>query len=239
MQASGSQQTITYATPMTAYQYPQMQQMQYRPQAYYPQQIVQQPYVHQQPMPMPGGAVYMHQPQQHVVYQQQPYQQQYQMGSGGHTSAHISETDRRVDDSKPPVPNTGRVHMVISGIDYSCDKQSWAGPPPHGNGPLDTKYAFEMMKDLAWKSGAQYMTLWNEECTKERICQAIAEVAAKCGPNDTFIFYYTGHGDRLPRRDGSQIDGGFDESLCLVDANGNTDDPSMQYRNQVWLRDDD
>jgi hypothetical protein len=102
---------------------------------------------------------------------------------------------------------------------------------------LDTKYAFEMMKDLAWKSGAQYLTLWNEECTKERISQAIAEVASKCEPNDTFIFYYTGHGDRLPRRD--HHDGGFDECLCLVDANGNTDDPSMQYRQQTWLRDDD
>ena len=34
---------------------------------------------------------------------------------------------------------------------YSCDHQSWAGPPPRGHGPLDTSYAFNMMVDLAPK----------------------------------------------------------------------------------------
>merc|ERR1719410_1642539 len=190
--------------------------------------------MHQQPAYMTaGGPVYMQQPCQagNQFMHQQPYH-----AGGQHIDVHMSATDRRVDDSKPPLPMQGAVHMVICGIDYSCDTQSWAGPPPHGHGPLDTHYAFEMMKDLAWKSGAQYMTLWNQECTKERIAQAITEVASKCRPEDTFIFYYTGHGDQLPNMDGS--DGGQDECLCLVDANGNTDDPSYQYRNQVWLRDD-
>jgi len=290
-QPSTSQQAMVYSSPvqpMACYQgYPNMQPMQYSPQVQYPQQIMHQPYVHQQPTFTPAaGPVYMQQPyqagnqvmlhqQQHVagpVYMQQPYQagtqfithqqqfhqnhagpvymqQPYQAGNqvimhqqphhqhSGHINPHMSATDRKVDDSRPPLPMEGAVHMLICGIDYACDSQSWAGPPPHGHGPLDTHYAFEMMKDLAFKSGAQYLTLWNQECTKERVVQAVQEVASKCGPNDTFIFYYTGHGDRLPRADSR--DGGQDESLCLVDANGNTDDPSMQLRNHVWLRDDD
>jgi len=239
LQTSSSQQGIAYGSPVPqqrAYYtgYPQMQPMQ---QVHYPQQFIQQPYVQHLPMYMPsGGQMHVQQPYQagpQVV--QQAYQQGFQQGSG-HVSAHLSAVDRRVDDSKPGLPQQGNVHMLICGIDYSCDTQSWAGPPPHGNGPLDTQYAFEMMKDLAWKSGAQYHSLWNQQCTKEGIAQAIQEVASKCAPHDTFIFYYTGHGDRLPRAD--HRDDGLDECLCTVDANGNTDDPSMQYRNQVWMRDD-
>jgi len=139
------------------------------------------------------------------------------------------------DEDGEPLAAEGKVHMLITGIDYSCDSQSWAGPPPNGHGPLDTKFAFEMMKDLAWKSGADYMTLWNEQCTTEHIVEAIGEVGAKCKPNDTFIFYYTGHGDQLPDPTGQER---MDQCLCLVDASGNTDDPTMTYRQQVWMRDD-
>lgn len=144
-------------------------------------------------------------------------------------------------DSNPPLPIQGQVHMLITGIDYACDKQSWAGPPPHGNGPLDTKFAFEMMKELAYKSGASYTTLWNEQCTKEGIVRAILEVGAKCQPEDTFVFYYTGHGDQLPNDQAAyRLEGEeSDQCFCLVDARGNTDDPTMQYRRQVWMRDDD
>jgi len=137
-------------------------------------------------------------------------------------------------DHGEDVPHEGQVHMLITGIDYACDTQSWAGPVK-GHGPLDTKFAFEMMKDLAWKSGADYMTLWNEQCTSEGIIEAIREVGAKCQPDDTFIFYYTGHGDQLPDPTGHEH---MDQCLCLVDANGNTDDATMTYRQQVWLRDD-
>jgi len=139
------------------------------------------------------------------------------------------------DDDGELSPTEGKVHMLITGIDYACDSQSWAGPPPNGHGPLDTKYAFEMMKDLAWKSGADYMTLWNEQCTTEHMIEAINEVGAKCKPDDTFIFYYTGHGDQLPDPTGQER---MDQCLCLVDANGNTDDATMTYRQQVWMRDD-
>lgn len=80
--------------------------------------------------------------------------------------------------------------------------------------------------------------LWNEECTRSGVKDAIAEVAELCGPNDYFVFYYTGHGDQLPDTDGLEEDG-MDEALCLVDENGNTDDPQMQLRQEVWMRDDE
>mmetsp|Transcript_105688 Transcript_105688/g.187950 ORF Transcript_105688/g.187950 Transcript_105688/m.187950 type:complete len:304 (-) Transcript_105688:175-1086(-) len=127
----------------------------------------------------------------------------------------------------------GEVHALICGIDYTCDRQSWAGQKP-----LDTRHAFDMMVGLCEASGvATLKTLWNTQCTKEGILAAIEEVGAECGENDFFIFYYTGHGDQLPSIEGSHEV--MDQCFCTVDQFGNTDDATMQYRNQVWLRDDD
>jgi len=154
------------------------------------------------------------------------------------------ETNEQVEDREIDLPaHEGKIHMLITGIDYACDSQSWAGPPPAGHGPLDTKFAWDMMVDLAKLSGVEanggsVTTMWNEECTKEGICAKIAEVVAQCEDGDYFIFYYTGHGDRLPQDDAGEAEE-MDNCLCTVDAYGNTDDPDMQLRSQVWLRDDD
>jgi len=135
----------------------------------------------------------------------------------------------------------GEVHVVICGIDYTCDRQSWAGRKP-----LDTKFAFDMMVGLCEACEVDTLkTLWNEQCTKEGILAAIEEVGAACGENDYFVFYYTGHGDQLPNVEGNRggAAGGsqeaMDQCFCTVDEDGNTDDATMQYRKQVWLRDDD
>jgi len=50
------------------------------------------------------------------------------------------------------------------------------------------------------------------------------------------VFYYTGHGGQLPQDDASEGEQ-FDQCFCLVDADGNTDDPTMQYRKKAWMRD--
>mmetsp|Transcript_33455 Transcript_33455/g.73198 ORF Transcript_33455/g.73198 Transcript_33455/m.73198 type:complete len:304 (-) Transcript_33455:97-1008(-) len=136
----------------------------------------------------------------------------------------------------------GEIHMVICGLDYACDRRSWAGPPPAGNGPLDTKYAYNMMIELAQKCEAKTIaTCWNEQCTKENIAKTISEVGKKCGEEDYFIFYYTGHGDRLPsiHQGDEDDDEEEDNCFCTVGPDGATDDPAMQYRTQVWWRDDD
>lgn len=129
----------------------------------------------------------------------------------------------------------GEVHMLITGIDYSCDKVSWAGQHP-----LDTKYAWDMMNDLADKCEVtSKKTMFNKDCTIKGMQDAIKEVSKKCGKGDYFVFYYTGHGDQLPS-DGDDVEeDGADECFCLVDNEGKTDDAAMTYRQQVWWRDDD
>jgi hypothetical protein len=122
----------------------------------------------------------------------------------------------------------GEVHIIIAGIDYSCDR-TWAG-----QNPLDTRHAFDIYVDLARRCEcATIKTLWNEQCTKQGFLDAIEEVGQEVGDNDYFIFYYTGHGDRLVDDDGDEASG-RDSALCLLGDDGNT-----EPRNEVWLRDDD
>mmetsp|Transcript_98831 Transcript_98831/g.176045 ORF Transcript_98831/g.176045 Transcript_98831/m.176045 type:complete len:392 (-) Transcript_98831:101-1276(-) len=163
----------------------------------------------------------------------------------------------------PSAPQ-GTVHALVCGIDYSCDFQSWAGPPPKGSGPLDTGYAFRGFQGILRACGVSSVkTLWNQQCTRAGLRAACAEVGRLCKPGDYFLFYYTGHGDQLPaepeddEEEEEEEQGCFcnplssksgksgheseqqDQCFCLVDANGNTDDATMTYRQQVWMRDDE
>jgi len=143
----------------------------------------------------------------------------------------------------PMEDKEGETYMLICGIDYACDFKSWAGPRQTGrNPPLDTKYAWNFMRSLAAECGIENVTtLFNEQCTAQGIKDAIAEVASQCEEGDTFIFYYTGHGDQLPQDDYDEVDEANDQCLCTVGPDGCCDDvqPNNQYRAAVWLRDDD
>eukprot|EP00931_Biecheleriopsis_adriatica_P074480 TRINITY_DN48528_c0_g1_i1.p1 TRINITY_DN48528_c0_g1~~TRINITY_DN48528_c0_g1_i1.p1 ORF type:complete len:288 (+),score=27.96 TRINITY_DN48528_c0_g1_i1:100-963(+) len=130
----------------------------------------------------------------------------------------------------------GEVHVVLCGIDYSCDTQSWAG-----QNPLDTAMSFQFLQDLvAHCQPKSQVALWNEQCTKEGVMSAIQAVGSATGPNDYFVFYYTGHGDQLPQDDAGETEA-LDQCFCLVDGNGNTDigNGDMGFRTQAWMRDDD
>jgi len=122
--------------------------------------------------------------------------------------------------------------MLACGLDYSCDRQSWAGKKP-----LDTRYSFDMMIGLGQACGATTVrTLWNKQCTRAGLLAAIREVGQRCRPEDYFVFYYTGHGETL-MTNSLRKTGGKDQCFCLVDQHGNADDTSMTYRQQVWMRD--
>jgi len=123
---------------------------------------------------------------------------------------------------------SGEVRMIVMWNNYS-----W--PPlarPFGQwGPLDTHHGGQIMTTLAQACGVKDITeIKNEQCEPQRVVDTIFQVGQRCAPNDTFVFYYTGHGDSLPDQDGDEIDG-TDEALCTV-ING-------QCGQWTYLRDDD
>eukprot|EP00811_Abedinium_folium_P037233 NODE_9868_length_1393_cov_18.093207.p1 GENE.NODE_9868_length_1393_cov_18.093207~~NODE_9868_length_1393_cov_18.093207.p1 ORF type:complete len:305 (+),score=88.69 NODE_9868_length_1393_cov_18.093207:121-1035(+) len=123
----------------------------------------------------------------------------------------------------------GAVHVLLAGLDYKCDRQTWAGKHP-----LDTRMAFDFMVDLCHKSEVSTIhTIWNRQCTRKGVRNAIQKVGAQCAEDDVFLFYYTGHGDRLKDLDGDE-ESGFDSALCLVGEDGNA-----EPRGQVWMSDDE
>ncbi|MCR8724199.1 caspase family protein [Frigidibacter sp. ROC022] len=55
--------------------------------------------------------------------------------------------------------------------------------------------------------------------TRAAILAALDDLAAKAGPGDTVIFYYSGHGSQAPDQNGDEA-GGYDEILLPSDSTG-------------------
>lgn len=99
--------------------------------------------------------------------------------------------------------------MLIVALDYKRT----------GN-PLTCSIDGRNMEKLAAACGVRDVTaMYDEQCTKENVLAALEEVGGRCGDDDYFVFYYSGHGTQVDDEDGDE-DEGQDEALCLVDAQG-------------------
>ena len=59
--------------------------------------------------------------------------------------------------------------------------------------------------------------LTNEEATSKAVAAAFSRAAAQAGPNDLFLFFFSGHGDQVDVRDPQELDG-RSETIELFDA---------------------
>jgi hypothetical protein len=59
--------------------------------------------------------------------------------------------------------------------------------------------------------------LTNRDATRAAVEQALARIAARAGPEDTFLFFFSGHGDRVKALDARELDG-ESETIELADA---------------------
>jgi len=67
--------------------------------------------------------------------------------------------------------------------------------------------------------------------TVEHISQTMAYLGERCKPDDTFIFYYAGHGTGVPDTSGDEEDG-QDEAFCTLGEDYEMDEDT------IWVDDD-
>lgn len=140
-----------------------------------------------------------------------------------HRNHHVAEHSS-YENPAPHLCDEGQVRMICVWNDYTCT------PPPWSR--LDTKFAGEAMRALAASCNIKdYTELSNTQATAAAVSAAIKQVGSRCHDHDYFVFYYTGHGDRMLDDDADE-ESGFDNSFCLVDAMGNCN-------HTTYMRDDD
>src|SRR5262245_22080825 len=77
--------------------------------------------------------------------------------------------------------------------------------------------------------------LKGSEATYARIKAAFQEVAARAGPDDVFVFHFSGHGTQIPDRPPYDEPDGLDECLCPYDATHREENLIVDDELGVWL----
>jgi len=133
---------------------------------------------------------------------------------GGEVSKLVAQnepvpSERNYERGAPKVSQSGEVHMLIVALDYKRTDNA-----------LTCSIDGKNMEKLASQCGVRdLVAMYDEECTRENVLAAITDVGGRCGEDDYFVFYYSGHGTQVDDSDGDE-DEGQDEALCLVDPQG-------------------
>ena len=130
------------------------------------------------------------------------YQLQITLGGGGGTTP------------VRPTGSGGTVHGVFVGIsDYPGEE-------------ADLRYTADDARNLqaafargVGMSAGNSIVLTDADATVEGVRSAVSRVGGAAGPDDLFVFFYSGHGSRQKRADFQQSDpDGLDETLMLYDG---------------------
>lgn len=115
----------------------------------------------------------------------------------------------------PPGGRGGRIYGVFAGItDY-----------PAGVGDLpecanDAVKLAQTLRERGLLTEDRQIVLTDAQATRDNIRRAMRDMARRIGPDDVFVFFYSGHGGRAegrPTRDTREIDGA-DEYLVMHDG---------------------
>lgn len=132
---------------------------------------------------------------------------------GGETGGYDLELNldaNKHDAGEWAVNEGGTVYGVFVGIN---DYPGEGGDLPYCDADATrTARAFRRHFDM---DRDHSVVLTNSEATPEEIRKAIAEIGAMAGPDDMFVFFYSGHGDQVPRPSGPDVadPDGNDETL--------------------------
>ncbi|HEX9729895.1 MAG TPA: pre-peptidase C-terminal domain-containing protein [Gemmatimonadales bacterium] len=133
--------------------------------------------------------------------------------------------------AQPAAPSaaagTGQVYGVFAGI---SDYGGRAGNLPYTAD--DAVRVRDAMIQGAGMRPGDGLLLQDAQATAGAIRDAVQSLAGRMGPNDTFVFFYSGHGGRRPRQGAFQSSDpdNMDETLEFFDA-GVTDDQFNEWMN--------
>ncbi len=132
----------------------------------------------------------------------------------------------RIDSVNTYGATTGTVwsFTTISGEIKGPCRAVLVGVADYPGTGMDLGYCDQDAKDLRWAlladsehwSPGRITLLTNAQATVTAIEQAVQNMLAAAGPDDTVVFFFSGHGDTEPDDNADELDG-LDEELCAYD----------------------
>lgn len=102
-----------------------------------------------------------------------------------------------------------KVRMLIVALDYARTGQ-----------PLTCTQDGRNMEAFAtYCEVPRLEAMYDEQCTRKAVLEAIQQTCSRCQPDDYFVFFYAGHGTNVADTNGDEADG-QDEAFVLVDGIG-------------------
>lgn len=136
-----------------------------------------------------------------------------------------------VTQRPPATTGGGRVYGVFVGI------SNYGG---RANNLMftadDARHMYDAMQRGAGMRPADAVVLVDQQATLAAVRQAIQRIGGQAGPNDMFVFFYSGHGGRVPRQTFQPADpDNLDETLVFYD-NDLTDDALGQLLDGIHAK---
>ena len=110
------------------------------------------------------------------------------------------------------VPGGARVVAILVGVSNYGGRTS--NLP---NTDDDARQLYESLRGAGLLHPASVL-LTNEQATSKNVSSAFARAAAQAGPNDMFLFFFSGHGDQVDVRASAEELDGRSETIELFDA---------------------
>ena len=116
-----------------------------------------------------------------------------------------------------PSPSTAQTYGIFVGVSDYDDRLSYL--PYTADDP---RRILDGLVERVGMPADNAVVLTDEEATLANVREAFEAMRDRVGPRDTFVFFFSGHGDRVEQPTGSRPEGsdldGLDETIELVDG---------------------
>ncbi len=139
----------------------------------------------------------------------------YGPGETGSYALTLNSSTSTAADNGPARSGGGQVYGIFAGIsDYGGRASNLAFTAE------DAENFASAMQQGGGMRAENSVVLTDSEATVGNIRAAFESLSGRIGPDDTFVFFYSGHGGRVPRQGGfDRADpDGLDETLAMYDA---------------------